>query len=285
MTLPDSSVWRDLLAAVAREREACRVTPGLRERWSAVAYATLGLLFPHFAFARRGGAAEVRADAEALATALAEALAALPMLPDTADQLVASYLAELPATRAALLADARAHLEGDPAAGSLDEVILTYPGFRAIAHYRLARPLHVRRVPLAPRLLTELAHTATGIDIHPGAEIGAAFSIDHGTGVVIGETAVVGNRVKLYQGVTLGSVSVRKTLAGSKRHPTVDDDVVIYANATILGGDTVIGAGSVIGGNVWLTRSVPPGSIVTHDQMVARTRRPAEAESLLEFNI
>jgi serine O-acetyltransferase len=130
--------------------------------------------------------------------------------------------------------------------------------------------LHRHGVPLVPRLVTEYAHRETGIDIHPGATIGRAFAVDHGTGVVIGETAVLGDRVRLYQGVTLGALAVAKQLARVKRHPTLGDGVVVYANATILGGDTVVGAGSVIGGNVWLTRSVPPGSVVTHTSQVAR---------------
>src|SRR5512143_1325750 len=144
-----------------------------------------------------------------------------------------------------------------------------------MACYRMAHELGRLSVDLLPRLVTEAAHHRTGIDIHPGARIGRAFAIDHGTGIVIGETTVIGDRVRMYQGVTLGALSVRKELARQKRHPTIEDDVVIYANATILGGDTVIGAGSVIGGNVWLTHSVPPGSVVTHG---ATIERPRESE-------
>src|SRR5690606_15379486 len=146
---------------------------------------------------------------------------------------------------------------------SVDEVILAYPGFLAIAIYRIAHVLYRAEVPLLPRLLTEYAHRETGIDIHAGARIGASFSIDHGTGVVIGETTVIGDRVRIFQGVTLGALSVNKELASTKRHPTIHDDVVIYANATILGGRTEVGARSIIGGNVWLTHSVPPESVVT----------------------
>jgi serine O-acetyltransferase len=161
--------------------------------------------------------------------------------------------------------DAEAINLGDPAAESLDEVILAYPGFSAIAIHRLAHALHGLRVPIFPRLLGELAHQMTGIDIHPGATIGSSFAIDHGTGIVIGESAVIGNNVKIYQGVTLGALSVKKSLARSKRHPTIEDNVVIYAQAVILGGDTVIGHDSVIGGNVWLTHSVPPYSHVQQE--------------------
>ena len=160
--------------------------------------------------------------------------------------------------------DARAICDFDPASASLEEVIITYPGFFAIAAYRIAHALKTLGVPLIPRLISEYAHSMTGIDINPGAEIGESFFIDHGTGVVIGETTIIKNNVKLYQGVTLGALQVRKDLASTKRHPTVEDNVIIYANATILGGDTVIGQGSIIGGNVWITSSVPENSLVYH---------------------
>lgn len=156
--------------------------------------------------------------------------------------------------------DITAMYEGDPAAKSRSEVIRTYPGFYAIAAYRIAHKLHALGVHEIPRIITEHAHSRTGIDIHPAARIGQHFCIDHGTGVVIGETAVIGNHVKIYQGVTLGALSVSKADAEKKRHPTLEDNVVVYAGATILGGETVIGHHSVVGGNVWLTRSVPPHS-------------------------
>jgi serine O-acetyltransferase len=159
-----------------------------------------------------------------------------------------------------LLQDVYAMYKGDPAAKSEGEVIRTYPGFYAIAAYRIAHSLHKLNIGGIPRVITEHAHSKTGIDIHPGAKIGDHFCIDHGTGVVIGETTVIGNHVKIYQGVTLGALSVDKADAIKKRHPTIADGVVIYAGATILGGDTVIGRHSVVGGNVWITRSVPPFS-------------------------
>ncbi len=177
------------------------------------------------------------------------------------------YLA-LPELHRIMYTDATAIFEGDPAATSTFEVIRTYPGFLAIALYRLAHALMILDVPLLPRILTEYAHSRTGIDIHPAATIGEFFCIDHGTGVVIGETAVIGNQVKVYQGVTLGAMSVEKFLANTKRHPTIEDRVVIYAGATILGGDTIIGHDSVIGGNVWLTSSIPPYSTVYHQPTV-----------------
>lgn len=172
------------------------------------------------------------------------------------------FFERLPDIDRLLQLDARATFEGDPAAHSLDEVILCYPGFLATAFYRFAHALHALRIPLLPRVLTEAAHQRTGIDIHPGAEIGPSFCIDHGTGVVIGETSSIGAHVKIYQGVTLGALSVSKALAARKRHPTIQDHVVIYAQAAILGGETVIGHHSVIGGNVWLTHSIPPHSVV-----------------------
>ncbi|NMC41633.1 MAG: serine acetyltransferase [Bacteroidales bacterium] len=165
-------------------------------------------------------------------------------------------------------ADACYIMEGDPAATSVEEVIITYPGFYAILVYRLANKLALLEVPLIPRIMTEYAHSLTGIDIHPGAVIDSPFFIDHGTGVVIGETSVIGKRVKIYQGVTIGALSVSKSMAGTKRHPTIEDDVIIYAGSTILGGDTVIGHDSIIGGNVWLTSPVPPYSLVYHENVI-----------------
>ena len=165
-----------------------------------------------------------------------------------------------------LAKDVRAAYEGDPAAKSYDEIIFSYPGLFAVTVYRLAHQLLEQGVPLMPRIMTEYAHSQTGIDIHPGAHIGESFFIDHGTGVVVGETTEIGDRVRLYQGVTLGALSLPReevdSLRAKKRHPTIEDDVIIYAGATILGGDTVIGARSVIGGNVWLTESVPPDTKV-----------------------
>jgi len=171
-------------------------------------------------------------------------------------------LTMLPAVRAALLKDVDAFFEGDPAAKSRSEVILSYPGLTALTAYRIANILYKEDVPLIPRMMMEHVHHETGIEIHPGAAIGERFSIDHGTGVVIGETAEIGNNVKMFHGVTLGAFAVTKDAAGTKRHPTIGDEVTIYAGATILGGDTVVGKGSVVGANVWLTHSVEPYSKV-----------------------
>ncbi|MBW2211500.1 MAG: serine acetyltransferase [Deltaproteobacteria bacterium] len=180
------------------------------------------------------------------------------------EEVVLRLLKKIPELRRLLNADVRAAYDGDPAAASIEEVIFSYPSIQAITAYRVAHELCMDGVPMIPRIITEYAHSKSGIDINPCAQIGESFFIDHGTGVVIGATAVIGSNVKLYQGVTLGALSVAWNEArgchGTKRHPTIEDDVTIYAGASIHGGDTVIGKGSVIGGNVWLTKSVPPGS-------------------------
>ena len=180
------------------------------------------------------------------------------------EKTVTTFFDELEETYQLLHQDAQAIEQGDPAAKSMDEVMRSYPGFYAIAIYRIAHQLYKLGVPFIPRMFTELGHGKTGIDIHPGAQIGTWFFIDHGTGVVIGETTIIGDHVKLYQGVTLGALSVKKEMAETKRHPSIEDHVVVYAGATILGGRTTIGHHSVIGGNVWLTESVDPYSTVYH---------------------
>ena len=186
-----------------------------------------------------------------------------------ADAICTGFAERLPEIKRLLLLDVEALYEGDPAAVCREEVMITYPGFRAICIFRIAHELYVLKAPLIPRIMTEYAHEKTGIDIHPGATVGEYFFIDHGTGIVIGETTVIGNHVKLYQGVTLGAKSFELDENGNpvkniKRHPNIGNHVVIYANATILGGDTYIGDNSVIGGNTWLTRSVEAGSVVAY---------------------
>jgi serine O-acetyltransferase len=191
---------------------------------------------------------------------------------DLARNEVERFLMKIPVLREWLRDDVEAAYDGDPAAKSRDEIIFSYPGIYAVTVYRLAHALHEQQVPLIPRILTEVAHSRTGIDIHPGARIGRSFFIDHGTGVVIGETTEIGDRVRMYQGVTLGAVSFPRDdkgqlIRGQKRHPTVEDDCIIYAGATVLGGDTVVGRGSIIGSNVRLMQSVPPGSKVMAEPM------------------
>ena len=188
-------------------------------------------------------------------------------LTDRSIEITFAILKKIPEIREKLRGDVRAAYEGDPAAKGLEEIIISYPGVDAVAVYRVAHELHLLKVPLIPRIMTEYAHSKTGIDIHPGATIGENFFIDHGTGVVIGETTEIGNNVRIYQGVTLGALSIKtdasgKIERGKKRHPTIKDDVIIYAGATILGGKTVVGEHSVVGGSVWLTESVPPHSVL-----------------------
>lgn len=230
----------------------------------ALADGLLALLFPQRAERALPTAEAVTAALQQFRTELAVLLAGVPALPAPASALADEFTAQLPVLRAALLRDASAILASDPAAEGLAEVISSYPGFYATALHRLAHALYQRGLPRLPRLLSEYAHQRTGIDIHPGARIGPSFAIDHGTGIVIGETAVIGAHVQMYQGVTLGALRVTKGLRGTKRHPTIEDHVVMYAGATILGGSTVVGAHSIIGGNVWLTESIPSHSRVYH---------------------
>jgi serine O-acetyltransferase len=260
-----------------RARRAHHLPFQLRELAESFGQGVLQFLFPHFAEASRSDPAAIAAEEQRLRALLAQGLGG-----PTANQTVEQFFGALPAIYDALLADVDALYQGDPAARSHDEVILAYPGFFAVALHRIAHALHGLGAELFARLLAEHAHRETGIDIHPAATIGTRFAIDHGTGIVVGETAVLGDRVKLYQGVTLGAASVRKDLSQVKRHPTIGNGVVIYANATILGGDTVVGDDSIIGGNVWLTHSVPPKSIVTHAES---HRRQRAGDDLLEFHL
>ncbi len=245
--LPDQSSF-----GMQAERRAQEFADGL-----------LATLFPHFSSDANHSENEIFASLVTLEQDLRRLITPFLKGKDRdADAVAAGFIEALPDIQCALWLDAEAINIGDPAAESVDEVILAYPGFTAIAIYRFAHELYRVRVPILPRLLTEYAHQLTGIDIHPGAQIGSSFAIDHGTGIVIGESTIIGNNVKLYQGVTLGALSVDKNMAKSKRHPTVQDNVVIYAQAVILGGETVVGHDSMIGGNVWLTHSVPPFSVV-----------------------
>jgi serine O-acetyltransferase len=201
-----------------------------------------------------------------------------------AERVTQNYIEKLPEIHNKLWMDANAIFEGDPAAESIDEVILAYPGFMAILIYRLAHELYQLKVPIIPRIMSEHAHQITGVDIHPGATIGSPFFIDHGTGIVIGETTVIGNNVKIYQGVTLGALSVKKELSHVKRHPTIEDDVIIYAQSVILGGNTVIGKSSVIGGNSWIVQSIPPNSVVNNKNEV-RIKTNKDFEEPINFII
>ncbi len=222
------------------------------------------LLFPHFSGEYTYfNAEEINAQLVLLQRDLKKIL--LPLknkMKQSIDEASTHFFDQLPMIYQKIWSDAKAIHQGDPASESIDEVISAYPGFFAIYTYRVAHEFYHLGIPIFPRILTEFAHYRSGVDIHPGAKIGEALCIDHGTGVVVGETTVIGNNVKIYQGVTLGALSVDKNLSDTKRHPTIEDNVIIYSNATILGGKTVIGHDSIIGGNVWLTQSVPPLSMV-----------------------
>lgn len=235
----------------------------------------------------RVDAAELRSEVPTIAEGLFRLLEQVDLPeggPDAA-ALTTRFVGSLVRLREALSKDVEAAYDGDPAAAGYDEIVLAYPSIRALAIHRIAHEIHGYGVPLLPRIMSEYAHDRTGIDIHPGATIGEYFFIDHGTGIVIGETAEIGNRVRLYQGVTIGAASLRhaSALRGKKRHPTIEDDVTIYAGATILGGETVIGRGSVIGGNVFLTESVPPDSRVMAEaprQLIKGARGDESEESM-----
>ena len=237
----------------------------------------LGLLFPDFASEPLKEPVQVAEKIEELKHKLSQILILNRHLhkgegPEIAD----AFFQNLEAVYDLLQKDVQALFAGDPAAKSVTEVIRCYPGFYAVAAYRIANLLHRLGIGLIPRMITEFSHSKTGVDIHPAAKIGERFCIDHGTGIVIGETTVIGNHVKIYQGVTLGALSVDKEDADKKRHPTIEDNVVIYAGATILGGQTVIGENSVIGGNVWITKSVPANSKIYYQ---AKMYNPVSSET------
>lgn len=244
---------------------------GMKQRAIAFLDNVRAALFPSLYEAGAMAAPHLAALAEirlySAAEALVEIAEAILRDRDKARSLSVSFLKTVPEIRRLLTLDLQAAYDGDPAARSRSEILLSYPCIEAISAHRIAHELYRLNLPILPRILSEYAHMRTGIDIHPGASIGTSFFIDHGTGVVIGETAVIGNRVKIYQGVTLGAKSFQldesgKPVKGVKRHPNIEDDVVIYAGATILGGDVTIGKGSVIGGNAWITHSVAPFSMV-----------------------
>ena len=275
-----TDVHQSLVDALCMARQGLTLGPEIRPLTRDWLDHLLAQLFPQLSGCESCTRAQIEAELYRVRETLGELLRHVQFeSPD----LPAKFEASLLGLRNELVQDATAIFEGDPAAKSLDEVFLTYPGFFAIAAYRVAHRLHLAKVPLIPRLLTEYAHEKTGVDIHPGARINARFSIDHGTGIVIGETTVVGRNVKLFQGVTLGALTVAKWRADQKRHPTLEDDVVIYAGATILGGDTVVGRGSVVAGNAWLTQSVPPDSLVSRKSEIRP--KTGTASDWLDFSI
>lgn len=249
---------------IYRKQRAVQDMPSNRTiaRW---ALDLLHLLFPQRHSTNFSSVDDVRVAFDQSELALYELLDKTKACEDCDIQTISSdFFEKIPRIYDVMLTDAQAILDGDPAAQSMDEVIRTYPGFLAICIYRLSHQLWLEKVPLIPRILTEYAHSKTGIDIHPGASIDEYLHIDHGTGIVVGETCRIGKYVKLYQGVTLGALSVEKGLANTQRHPIIEDHVIIYAGATILGGETTVGHHSVIGGNVWLTTSISPHTTVYH---------------------
>lgn len=266
-------------------RTARQVSLPVKAKAASFVEQLLGLMFPHFSDEVFYSEEELEGQFRILMRDLRTVLQPLePQLLGTVTDVIDKFSEVLPTIYRELLLDAEAIHLGDPAAESVDEVISAYPGFSAIAIYRIAHEFYKMGVPIFPRILTESAHHRTGIDIHPGAVIGRSLCIDHGTGIVIGETSEIGKNVKIYQGVTLGALSVDKSLASHKRHPTIEDNTVIYSNATILGGRTIIGHDSVIGGNVWLTESVPPHSVVYHKSEV-RVRDKRDDAVGVDFTI
>jgi serine O-acetyltransferase len=241
----------------------------------------IDFLFPHFSSKIYYSREDVIAKLQLLQRNL---ISLLKILIEDAGPVSKDFISKIPEVHDKLWLDADAIYKGDPASESIDEVILAYPGFMAIAIYRLAHELYKLRIPIIPRIFTEHAHQITGIDIHPGADIDSPFFIDHGTGIVIGETTKIGKNVKIYQGVTLGALSVDKSLSKVKRHPTIEDDVIIYSQSVILGGNTVIGKGCIIGGNSWLTQSVPANSIV-YSKMEMKVRSNEENFNTIDFVI
>jgi serine O-acetyltransferase len=233
----------------------------------------ISLLYPQQSMCAYSSVDEIKVEYNKLQQDLIHILNATKACKCNNEMVAKQFFDGVPELYRLLNTDVNALLSGDPAARSEFEVIRAYPGFHALCFYRIAHALLKLDIPYLPRVLTEYAHSKTGIDIHPSAQIGEYFFIDHGTGVVIGETAQIGNHVKLYQGVTLGALSIDKSLAFTKRHPTVEDHVLIYSGATILGGETVIGHHSIIGGNVWLTKSIPPYSLVYHNPEITVTER------------
>lgn len=275
-----TAAWQEYVHRLAATRPIQQIVPALRAQAQRFVVRSLALMFVQFEEVRNTELS-VRDEAAQFET-LTRHILSLVLPAERVNEVTSGFLNQLQRLHDMLEDDAMAILSGDPAAESRDEVIQAYPGFLATAVHRVAHELYTRNVPVLPRLISEWAHRETGIDIHPGATIGRSFAMDHGTGVVIGETSVIGTGVRVYQGVTLGALAVSKLLAHKKRHPTIGNDVVIYANATILGGTTEIGEGSIIGGNVWLTHSVPARSIV---QFSSRVEQRSADDDGMEFHI
>jgi len=258
-----NSAYNAFAKRVLNKYQAYTWSPLLKKETIKFCKEILSFLFPHFSDKEFHTMEDIHSQLELLKVKIISLIALLgDENPGNGREIAAKFIAQLPKIYNKLWKDARGICQGDPAASNMNEIIISYPGFLAIAIYRFAHEFHELKLPIIPRIMTEYAHGKTGIDINPGAVIGSPFIIDHGTGIVIGESCIIGKNVKLYQGVTLGALSVKKSLARTKRHPTIEDNVVIYSDAVILGGKTVIGMNSIIGGNTWVTNSIPPNSVV-----------------------
>ena len=280
-----TTLFFDFAATLLDKRQTHSCTSSLKTEAIDYLKELIDFLFPHFSNKIYYSQEDVLAKLQLLERNLISLLKNLNShFSEDATLIAKEFTLQIPAIHDKLWADAEAIYQGDPAAESVDEVILAYPGFMAISIYRIAHELYKLNLPIIPRILTEHAHEKTGIDIHPGAKIGSPFFIDHGTGIVIGETTEIGKNVKIYQGVTLGALSVDKSLSQTKRHPTIQDDVIIYSQAVILGGNTVIGEKSIIGGNAWITQSIPANSIV-YNKSEVRVRTNQDFENTIDFII
>ena len=279
-----NSVYSKFAANLLDKREVHACNASLKKESILFFDELKDFLFPHFSNKVYYAPEEVLAKLRLLERNLITLLKINNSKEENVEKKAQTFMSKIPHIHDMLWDDAEAIFKGDPAAESVDEVILAYPGFMAIFIYRLAHELYKLKIPIIPRILTEHAHQITGIDIHPGAEIDSPFFIDHGTGIVIGETTIIGKNVKIYQGVTLGALSVDKSLVHSKRHPTIQDDVIIYSQAVILGGDTVIGKNCIVGGNAWVTQSIPSNSVVFSKSEV-RVRSNEQYIDTLEYII
>jgi serine O-acetyltransferase len=275
----------DFAKILLKKRHSHKCTAILKNQSIEYLNEIIDFLFPHFSERIYYSIDDVLAKIQLLERNLITLLKSLNgLLNKSENEIAKEFLSKIPEVHKKLWNDAKFIYEGDPAATSIDEVILAYPGFLSIVIYRIAHELYKLNIPIIPRIFTEFAHKNTGVDIHPGAKIGTPFFIDHGTGIVFGETTIIGKNVKIYQGVTLGALSVDKSLSNVKRHPTIEDNVIIYAQAVILGGNTIIGKNSVIGGNSWITETIPPNSIVYHKNEV-RVRTSNEIKEPINFTI
>jgi serine O-acetyltransferase len=280
-----NSIFIDFAKSLLNKRQNNSCTSSLKTEAIEYLKELIDFLFPHFSSKVYYSPDDVLAKLQLLERNLIGIIKLLNSnFAKDAAEIARKFIEQIPELHDKLWEDANAIFKGDPAAETVDEVILAYPGFMAIVIYRLAHELYKLKLPIIPRIITEYGHEITGIDIHPGAQIGSPFFIDHGTGIVIGETSIIGKNVKIYQGVTLGALSVDKKLAQTKRHPTIEDDVIIYSQAVILGGDTIIGKNSIIGGNAWITQSIPENSIV-YNKSEVRVRSNTEFENTIDFII